>query len=278
MSCINFEIVITELARGRIMEAGARENALAHMESCKQCAARYADEQALTSGLRAVVANVASTEAPAHVEAALVSAFRQRTAGPLNPSVQPAYRTLSGWASLAIAAAAAFLVVSAFGISRLLFNGSSEPSSQQDARISQAATASSTATVPQNPAPTSTEAESTTAVGNPAPTLASTQPPRFADRVRPQSFNAVLSNKSRRGSKDYSDLTNEREEITTDFLPLTYGGLSQMDGGQVVRVEVPRSALQSFGLPINVERAGERVKADVLVGNDGVARAIRFVR
>jgi hypothetical protein len=46
----------------------------------------------------------------------------------------------------------------------------------------------------------------------------------------------------------------------------------------MVRVELPRSALVSFGLPMNVERADERIKADVLVGDDGVARAIRFVR
>ena len=54
--------------------------------------------------------------------------------------------------------------------------------------------------------------------------------------------------------------------------------MSGMEGGQIVRVEVPRSALASFGLPMNAERAGERVKADVVLGYDGVARAIRFVR
>jgi hypothetical protein len=54
--------------------------------------------------------------------------------------------------------------------------------------------------------------------------------------------------------------------------------VEQMDGGQVMRVELPRSALISFGLPMDMERATERVKADVVVGNDGLARAIRFVR
>jgi hypothetical protein len=29
---------------------------------------------------------------------------------------------------------------------------------------------------------------------------------------------------------------------------------------------------------MNMERADERIKADVIVGNDGLARAIRFVR
>jgi hypothetical protein len=68
-------------------------------------------------------------------------------------------------------------------------------------------------------------------------------------------------------------------DIATDFIPLTYGAsLDAMDGGHVVRVELPRTALAQFGLPVNVERAAEPVKADVLMGDDGLARAIRFVR
>ena len=68
-------------------------------------------------------------------------------------------------------------------------------------------------------------------------------------------------------------------EIVTEFMPLTYGAaLSPSEGGQLVRVELPRSALASLGLPMNEERPDERVKADVLLGHDGLARAIRFVR
>src|SRR5205085_841601 len=228
-----------------------------------------------TSDLRAVATNIASTEASARVEAALISAFRQRTETPLSPTAQPAYRALSGWAPLAIAATAAFLVVSVFGVSRLLFNGSGESSSPQEAHINQQAPVSSPLTAPQVPESSANGIQPATAMNSSEPILAA--PPRLADRSRAQRFNAVLNNRAR-NMENFSAAANEREEITTDFLPLTYGGLSQMDGGQVVRLEVPRSALQSLGLPINVERAGERVKADVLVGNDGVARAIRFVR
>ena len=68
-------------------------------------------------------------------------------------------------------------------------------------------------------------------------------------------------------------------EIATDFIPLmNRESLAQLDSGQIMRVELPRSALMSYGLPMNMERADERIKADVLVGNDGLARAIRFVR
>ena len=47
---------------------------------------------------------------------------------------------------------------------------------------------------------------------------------------------------------------------------------------QFVRVKLPRSALQVFGLPMNMERAREPVQADVMLGEDGRALAVRFVR
>jgi len=45
-----------------------------------------------------------------------------------------------------------------------------------------------------------------------------------------------------------------------------------------VRVELPGSALGEVGLPFDPETAPESVKADVVLGQDGLARAIRFVR
>ena len=48
-------------------------------------------------------------------------------------------------------------------------------------------------------------------------------------------------------------------------------------GGQIVRVELPRTTMANFGLPVNMERSDERIKADVLLGVDGLAHAIRFV-
>jgi hypothetical protein len=68
-------------------------------------------------------------------------------------------------------------------------------------------------------------------------------------------------------------------EIATDFIPLGYmTAVNLQDGGQIVRVELPRSALANFGLPVNMDRYNEKVKADVLFGVDGLAHAIRFVQ
>ncbi len=69
-------------------------------------------------------------------------------------------------------------------------------------------------------------------------------------------------------------------EVTTDFMPLVYSSVPSTNL-QVVRLAVPRTALVSFGLtpPEPLERASaDTVLADVLVGDDGLARAVRFVR
>lgn len=68
-------------------------------------------------------------------------------------------------------------------------------------------------------------------------------------------------------------------EIATDFFPLTFAAeaTTSSEGGHLVRVTIPRSALVAMGLPMNVYRSAEHVRADVVIGDDGLARAIRFI-
>jgi hypothetical protein len=71
----------------------------------------------------------------------------------------------------------------------------------------------------------------------------------------------------------------QKSEYATDFVPLSYGGVQKpMESGEVIRLEMPRSALIAFGLPVNIDRADTPVKAELLLGEDGMARAIRFLR
>lgn len=274
MSCKNFETIITEMARGQLLDAGARESMLEHVQGCQLCAARLADERMLTAGLRNLASMSEAASATSRVEKALVSAFRRRGETPFVPAAVPAARTLSHGSMLGIAAAAALLVVSAFAASRLLFIDSGG-TLQQSANVSNPEPTSSPAVARKEP-----ETPSPDYSGDPDqdPSITPSASPRFYDRQRELVKDVRLPNKPIRNAIDYPNGANTDREITTEFLPLTYGGLSQVDDGQMVRVELPRSALQSLGLPVNVERAGGRVKADVLLGHDGVARAIRFVR
>jgi hypothetical protein len=70
-----------------------------------------------------------------------------------------------------------------------------------------------------------------------------------------------------------------KAEIVTEFLALAGADIERpWEHGQVVRVRMPRAALRSFGLPMNEDRAFEAVTADLVLGEDGLARAIRFVQ
>jgi hypothetical protein len=68
-------------------------------------------------------------------------------------------------------------------------------------------------------------------------------------------------------------------EVATEFLPLMYGGVP-MSESRIVRLEVPQTVLVTFGLS-TVDMApssSETVLAEVVVGEDGLARAVRFVQ
>lgn len=278
MNCKKLETIIIEMARGQMLEARVLENANAHMELCKPCAARFADELALSGGLRSMAASAATVETPARVEAALLSAFRQRAANhfapPLAPPLRP--RNLQRW-KWSMAAAAAVVVVAAVTALSLLRSGSPVVTNVVNNAPLQTA-------LPVAPTPFQEDSEpgGDTIIRHTGGQQRPGRRPAFIPvsnpgRVinRPASQNALTPQTAMLTNSE----ANATDEISTDFLPLTHGSsLAQMDDGQIVRVELPRSALQSFGLPMNAERAGERVKADVLLGYDGVARAIRFVK
>ncbi len=65
-------------------------------------------------------------------------------------------------------------------------------------------------------------------------------------------------------------------EVRSEFIALMYAPDS--DSGQVVKVKVPRSMMVSLGVSTNVGNTAEYVNAEVLVGDDGSARAIRFIQ
>lgn len=80
---------------------------------------------------------------------------------------------------------------------------------------------------------------------------------------------------SNRSSKK-TDLPKTVEEIKTDFIALSYA--STTGSGQILKVKVPRSMMASLGVTSNIEKNTELVNAEVIVGDDGLARAIRFVQ
>ena len=70
-----------------------------------------------------------------------------------------------------------------------------------------------------------------------------------------------------------------RAEFATEFLRVPGADpFESLDRGRLLRVQLPRSALEVFGLPVNESRWSERVQADVVLSEDGMVRAVRFVQ
>jgi hypothetical protein len=65
-------------------------------------------------------------------------------------------------------------------------------------------------------------------------------------------------------------------EIVTPFYPLMPSA-PPLESALLVRVTVQASALRSVGIPVSDDHLSDPVLADVLVGQDDLARAIRFV-
>lgn len=66
-------------------------------------------------------------------------------------------------------------------------------------------------------------------------------------------------------------------EMVTEFFPMM-DPAPPFDRGQLLRVQLPASAMRSVGLPVREEHLTDPIQADVLVGEEGMPRAIRFVR
>jgi hypothetical protein len=76
------------------------------------------------------------------------------------------------------------------------------------------------------------------------------------------------------------DLASQPDDATyaENFVPLPYADdPSALDEGAVVRVEMPRAALASFGLPVAAMESAGTVRADLIVSADGTPQAIRLV-
>ena len=68
------------------------------------------------------------------------------------------------------------------------------------------------------------------------------------------------------------------EEDSDGFYPLREAeALPAVENAMVVRVQLPVSSLQLMGVPVGDERADVNVQAELLLGQDGLARGVRLV-
>ena len=248
MNCHDFEKLALALARNSLLDAAARDQGLIHTEVCNRCAARLAQERALLARVRAVAVEMAGEEPPARVDALLLAAFRAQTAATASSIAIPAQGRAGRWSNWKFAAVAAGILI-LISVMAIIWKSTNSRMPQREER-----------------------AVAPTPVNTPGPQA---EPPVGRDQVgdeRPK-------NLPKRVHRHASVKSPDEAEVVTQFFPLREGeDLTTLDSLQVLRVELPGSALGEVGLPFDPETVNEPVKADVVLGQDGLARAIRFVR
>jgi hypothetical protein len=74
------------------------------------------------------------------------------------------------------------------------------------------------------------------------------------------------------------ELPAELELADDGFIPLPNAeAIAPNEEINVVRIEAPRWAMIALGYAVSADQAAESIEADVALGADGVARAIRFL-
>lgn len=242
---------IVELARGRL-DPDARRAVAAHARECRECAALLAGEEALAAGLRALAAGQQAEQAPPALEAALGMAFRERAAKPEPAGARAVGRVLISlmtWRRAAALAAASLALVAC------LLWWRAQPAAPQGQGV--------TASPPARPLP------------QVAAPQRSAQAPPAATKVAQARRPARSASKRRITRPPAGEAPQAGSESEFVVLPGTPPWALQ-DGARLVRATMPRSALVSFGLPVNAEGAGQPIRVDLILSEDGVARAIRF--
>ncbi|MGB7750231.1 MAG: hypothetical protein WCF88_01665, partial [Candidatus Acidiferrales bacterium] len=225
MDCMQFREVLHELDQPGAEGDALCERALAHAESCSDCAAQLTEMESLSFSLRQLAEESAEAQAPARLETLLLQEFRREKSATASRGVR--------WQLAAFGIAAAVLLALGLSLHRQHLVTPANVNSGQSS-------VQTVTTAPDNSAATKTSA---TAVDG--------------------STHAAVADDA---------------EYATAYMPLPYTyDPSELEGGAVVRVVLPRAALVSYGLPVEGMGVRDQVTADMVISQDGTPQAIRLV-
>jgi len=251
MNCAEFEDSLDLL--DRVVDEMTRQRALNHASACAACSRLLSDDRAVNSALSGLALETEEEGAPPRVRAAVLESYSR-----MYPAESGAGSTVEragviqfpSWLKsrtiMTLAAAASILALVALGIQ--LMRPVPRPGGEEVIALVEPAIKVKPEInkdrEPKNVESTESVPESKKAV------------PRV--RRRPAAVNSAAE---------------------PDFIPLTWvSDTASLRSGTVVRVEVERATLLAMGLPVNETRSDSLIKADLVVGDDGIARAIRFVQ
>jgi hypothetical protein len=240
MRCTEFEHQLELVNDVASRAVGSRNEVLDHAASCGSCSVRLREEELLDWSLGEIGAQVRQISPSAEIAQRVMTAFdRER---------QSNQRHSRNWRrSATVAIAAGLLLMATASLALLRRQPGSSP--QVDRSPIDLSVAVATVKVGQTIKPDEVNAKPRAKKSLPA---------------RPPVSNTAAGFEA-------------PAEIATDFIRINYATPIE-PGSQMVRVRLPRSAMAQFGLPVNMDRADQTVKADVIMGIDGIAQAIRFVQ
>ena len=265
MRCGEFQKSLLKLTRGEAL--AERAELLDHAGSCVQCSDALKEGQQLSaalSGLKQMYQREQASQATAQL---LLEHFRERRGigGSARPGKQEETagpfigRTFRG-----LILATSLLLACGITIWVSRPDTSPAPPRLESARVQPV----------QPPLPM------TKSPVHASPTRRPEHPPsrkratRRAAVVRPQWAGLVEAPRAKPRPVENAD-SNQ----VTSFFSTMYPTAAEPDYGlQLVRVELPRRTMMSFGLPVDPRQLNSPVKADLIVGPDGLTRAIRFVQ
>ncbi|HEX4947723.1 MAG TPA: hypothetical protein VFZ34_13720 [Blastocatellia bacterium] len=246
MRCRDFAEIVIDLARDQEMDNAARAHAISHAELCIHCAARLAEERAWMANVRVVRTELMQRQASPRVEAALLTALRSQRHHKTKPLPIQAQ-----WLSWRLASVVApMLLIALAGFAWMSFHR--KPQSQQASLPTASPTLSSSTPAPES----MPEKELVAATSKPVRPLTARVLPR-----RPNRLPAIKPS----------------EPVAPFYSLVEEGQMAPLESVRIVRIEVPASSLVKLGVPLTEKTLSQPVQADLLLGQDGLARAIRFV-
>jgi hypothetical protein len=242
MTCGSAREAILDLARGVAISEPVRAVAEEHLRECASCATDFARQRDLTAALGVLAAEAETWRPSPGIEGRLRAAFDSRLE--VGPAPRRESSAFENW--IGVVAVAAVIALAAWLGKRsptlAPADGHTQPA------LSPPAVSSSAEQASREPVPATVEPRS------------ASQPP--VARGGPSSRRRAPSKRVR----------------SFEFMTLPGAvGLPELESGSIVRIAVPVGALPEYGLAIETNGSKTTVEADVLVGQDGMARAIRLV-
>jgi hypothetical protein len=279
MNCREAKALLRDIALPALLPS----DAAAHVESCPRCSVLFERERNLADRLVALGEGTKDLGATAAMEPLLRAAFRDHWRDNFEAEVSrhvPLLKVRSIAKKPLFAAGIAAVAVFSLAVLLSERNGPERPAELSQVSASPAASQP----VPQMAAVPAPIPDGSAPVPEAASLAASREEIRKSENFSTQ---ALSAERHAVASLEFQPVLESEpagfdtpvEQARSEFVPLFYGGDPQLiESAQVWRVEMPRAALQSVGLPVVEESLSSRIQVDVRLGEDGIARAIRLVQ